>query len=152
MTGLPPGSNRSYNSFLVIVYRFSRTPILLPCHKDHTSMDTALLICNRVVSWTGIFTNIINDRDTKFTSALWTNLHQLFGIKLSFSTAYHSQTDGLSKIMIQTVEDIVTRVFAYGPDSKIVMDSAIIGVPLYLHWNWNIKHPFIQVAITFLLF
>ncbi|MBW0582714.1 hypothetical protein O181_122429 [Austropuccinia psidii MF-1] len=78
VTGLPPGGDRSYNACLVIVDRFSKTPILLPCHKDYTAMDTAPLIWNRVVSWTGIFTNISGDRDPKFTSALWTNLHQLF--------------------------------------------------------------------------
>ncbi|MBW0561795.1 hypothetical protein O181_101510 [Austropuccinia psidii MF-1] len=70
VTGLPPGSDRSYNSFLVIVDRFIKNPIFLPCHKDDTAMDTALLIWNRVVSWPGIFTNIISDRDPKFTSAL----------------------------------------------------------------------------------
>ncbi|MBW0553407.1 hypothetical protein O181_093122 [Austropuccinia psidii MF-1] len=88
VNGLPSGGDRSYNACLVIVDRFSKTPIFLPCHKDDTSMDTAFLIWNRVVSWTGIFTNIISDRDPKFTSALWTNLHQLFGTKLSFSKAY----------------------------------------------------------------
>ncbi|MBW0519695.1 hypothetical protein O181_059410, partial [Austropuccinia psidii MF-1] len=69
-------------------------------------MDTALLIWNRAVSWTGIFTNIISDRDPKFTSALWTNLHQLYGTKLSFSTAYPPQTDGSAERMIQTLEDM----------------------------------------------
>ncbi|MBW0515017.1 hypothetical protein O181_054732 [Austropuccinia psidii MF-1] len=73
--GLPPGGDRSYNACLVIFDRFSKTPIFLPCHKDYTAMDTALLIWNRVISWTGIFTNIISDRDPKFTLALWTNLH-----------------------------------------------------------------------------
>ncbi|MBW0543024.1 hypothetical protein O181_082739 [Austropuccinia psidii MF-1] len=87
VTGLPPGSHRSYNACLVIVDRFSETPIFLPCHKDDTAMDTALLICNRVISCTGIFTNIISDRDPELTSALWTNNHQLFRTKLSFSTA-----------------------------------------------------------------
>ncbi|MBW0589359.1 hypothetical protein O181_129074 [Austropuccinia psidii MF-1] len=70
VTGLPPGGDRSYNACLVTVDRFSKTPIFLPSHKDDTAMDTALLIWNRVVSWTGIFTNIISDRDPKFTSAL----------------------------------------------------------------------------------
>ncbi|MBW0512981.1 hypothetical protein O181_052696 [Austropuccinia psidii MF-1] len=114
VTGLPPGGDRSYNSFLVIADRFSQTPIFLPCHKDDTTMDTALLIWNRVIYWTGIFTNIISDRDPKFASELWTNLNQLFGTKLSFSTAYHSQTDGLAERMIQTLEDMVRRVCAYG--------------------------------------
>ncbi|MBW0574587.1 hypothetical protein O181_114302 [Austropuccinia psidii MF-1] len=65
-----------------------------------------------------MFTNIISDRDPKFTSALWTNLHQLFGTKLSFSTAYHPQTDGLAERMIQTLEDMVRKFCAYGPEFK----------------------------------
>ncbi|MBW0583216.1 hypothetical protein O181_122931 [Austropuccinia psidii MF-1] len=48
-TGLPPGGDKSYNACLVIVDRFSKTPIFLPCHKDDTATDTALLIWNRVV-------------------------------------------------------------------------------------------------------
>ncbi|MBW0585343.1 hypothetical protein O181_125058 [Austropuccinia psidii MF-1] len=118
VTGLPPGGDRGYNACLVIVDKFSKTQIFLPCHKDDTAMDTAPLIWNRVVSWTGIFTNIISDRDFKFTSALWTNLHQLFGIKLSFSTAYHPQTDGLAERIIQTLKDIVRKFCAYGLDFK----------------------------------
>ncbi|MBW0499208.1 hypothetical protein O181_038923, partial [Austropuccinia psidii MF-1] len=41
VTFLPPGGDRSYNSCLVIVDRFSKTPIFLLCHKDDTAMDTA---------------------------------------------------------------------------------------------------------------
>ncbi|MBW0569384.1 hypothetical protein O181_109099 [Austropuccinia psidii MF-1] len=118
VTGLPPGGDRSYNACPVILDRCSKTPIFLPCHKDDTALYTALLICNRVVSWTGIFTNIISDRYPKFTSALWTNLHQLFGTKLSFSTAYPPQTDGLGEMMIQTLEYMVRRLCAYGLEFK----------------------------------
>ncbi|MBW0586514.1 hypothetical protein O181_126229 [Austropuccinia psidii MF-1] len=77
-------------------------------------MDTALLIRNKVVSWTGIFTNIISDRHPKFTSALWTNLYT----KLSLSTAYHSQTDGLAERMNHTLEYMVRRFYAYGLEFK----------------------------------
>ncbi|MBW0473965.1 hypothetical protein O181_013680 [Austropuccinia psidii MF-1] len=70
-------------------------------------MGTALLICNGVIFHTGLFQNFISDRDAKFTSDLWTNLHSSLGTKLSFSTAYHSQTDGLSERMIQTLEDMM---------------------------------------------
>ncbi|MBW0510226.1 hypothetical protein O181_049941 [Austropuccinia psidii MF-1] len=113
VTGLSPGGDKIYHAFLVIVEIFGETPIFLPCHKDDTAMDTALLIWNRVVSWAGIFTNIISDKDPKFTSKLWTNLDQLFGTKLSFSTAYHSQDDGLSERMTQTLEGMVRRLCAY---------------------------------------
>ncbi|MBW0588115.1 hypothetical protein O181_127830, partial [Austropuccinia psidii MF-1] len=91
VTGLPPGGDRRYNACLVIVDRFTKTPIFLPCHKDDTAMDTALLIWNRVVSWTGIFTNIIT---------------------------YHPQTDSLAERMIQTLQDMVRRFWAYGLEFK----------------------------------
>ncbi|MBW0592668.1 hypothetical protein O181_132383 [Austropuccinia psidii MF-1] len=113
VTGLPPGGDKSSNSCLVIVDRFSKIQIFLPCHKHDTAMDTVPTICNRVVSWTGIFTNIISERYLKLTSALWTNLYQLFGTNLSFSTAYHPNPDGLAEIMIQTLEDMVRRVCVY---------------------------------------
>ncbi|MBW0471610.1 hypothetical protein O181_011325 [Austropuccinia psidii MF-1] len=114
VTSLPPGGDRSYNACLVIVGSFSRTPIFLPCHKDDTSLYTALLIWNLVVSWNGIFTNIISDRSPKFTSKLWKDLHKLFGTNLSFSKAYHPQTEGLDERMIQALEDMVRIFCAYG--------------------------------------
>ncbi|MBW0581483.1 hypothetical protein O181_121198 [Austropuccinia psidii MF-1] len=81
-------------------------------------MDIALLIWNRVVSWTGIFKNIISDRHPKFTSSLWKNPHQLFEAKLSVSTAYHPQTDGLAERMIQTLEYMVRTYCEYGWEFK----------------------------------
>ncbi|MBW0511577.1 hypothetical protein O181_051292 [Austropuccinia psidii MF-1] len=82
VTELPPSDEKSYNACLVIVDRYSKTTIFLPCHKDETAMDKALLLWIRVISHTGLFQNIISDTDTKFKSALWTNLHKLFGTKL----------------------------------------------------------------------
>ncbi|MBW0525977.1 hypothetical protein O181_065692 [Austropuccinia psidii MF-1] len=128
-TGLPPGGDRSYNACLVIFDRFSKTPIFLPCHKDDTAMVKALLIWNRVISWTGILTNIISDRDPRFTAALWTNLHQLFGTKLSFSTAYHPQTDGLAERMIQILEDMTS------------IHASINQTPAIIEKGWNPKLP-----------
>ncbi|MBW0539114.1 hypothetical protein O181_078829 [Austropuccinia psidii MF-1] len=81
-------------------------------------MHTPLLLWSRLISHTGLFYNIISDKDPKFTSALWTNLYRLFGTKLSFSTAYHPQTDGLAIRMIQTLEDMIRIFFAYGSELK----------------------------------
>ncbi|MBW0564253.1 hypothetical protein O181_103968 [Austropuccinia psidii MF-1] len=118
ITALPPSGDKHYNACLVILDRYSKTPIFLPCHKDDTAMDTALLLWRRVISHTGLFKNIISDRDQKFTSALWTNLHRFFGTKSLFSTAYHPQTYGLAERMIQTLEDIIRSLCAYGLEFK----------------------------------
>ncbi|MBW0564051.1 hypothetical protein O181_103766 [Austropuccinia psidii MF-1] len=111
VTALPPGGDRSYNACLVLVDRYRKTPMFLQCHKDETAMDTSIMIWNKVISQTGLFQNIISDGDPKFTSALWTNLHNLFGTKLLLSTPYHPQTDGLAERMIR-------RFCAYGLELK----------------------------------
>ncbi|MBW0528920.1 hypothetical protein O181_068635 [Austropuccinia psidii MF-1] len=118
VTAIPPGGARSYNACLLLVERYSKTPIFLPCHKDDTAIDTEIMIWNKVISHTGLFQNIMSDKDPKFTSALWTSLHNLFGTNLSFSTAYHSQTDGLAERMIQTSEDMMRIFCAYGLELK----------------------------------
>ncbi|MBW0524622.1 hypothetical protein O181_064337 [Austropuccinia psidii MF-1] len=118
VTALPPGGDKSYNACLVLVDRYRKTPMFLPCHKDDTAMDTAIMIWNKFIRHPGVFQNIISDRDPKITSALWTNLHNLFGTKLSFSTAYHPQTDGLEERMIKTLEDMIRSFCAYGLEFK----------------------------------
>ncbi|MBW0582423.1 hypothetical protein O181_122138, partial [Austropuccinia psidii MF-1] len=118
VTALPPGGEKSYNSCLVLVNRYSKTPIFLPFHKDDTAMDTATMIWNKAISHTVLFQSIMSDRAPKFTSALWKNLHNLFGTKLSSSTAYHPQTAGLAERMIQTLEAVIRRFCAYGLEFK----------------------------------
>ncbi|MBW0583206.1 hypothetical protein O181_122921 [Austropuccinia psidii MF-1] len=118
VTALPPSGDKSCNSFLVIVDIYSKTLIFLPCHQDDAAMDMSLFLWSTVISHTGLFHNIIIERDPKLTSALWTNLYRLFGTNLSFSTAYHPQTDRLAERMIQTLEDMIRRLCAYGLEFK----------------------------------
>ncbi|MBW0558451.1 hypothetical protein O181_098166 [Austropuccinia psidii MF-1] len=113
VTALPQGGDRSFNACLVLFDRYSKSPIFLPCHRDDTAMDTVIMIWNRFICYTGLFHNIISYRCPKFNSESWTNLHNLFGKKLSFSTAYYPQTDGLAERMIHTLEDMISRSHAY---------------------------------------
>ncbi|MBW0464387.1 hypothetical protein O181_004102 [Austropuccinia psidii MF-1] len=114
--------------------------MFLPCHKDGTAMDRAIITWNKAISHIGLFQNIISDRDQNFTSALWTNIHNLFGTRLSFSRAYHPQTDGLAEKMKQTLEHIIRRFCAYGPESKgsdgFTHDWSI------LEKGWNPRAPY----------
>ncbi|MBW0465616.1 hypothetical protein O181_005331 [Austropuccinia psidii MF-1] len=102
----PSGGDRIFNACLALVDRYRKDPIFSPCHKDDTALETDMIRCNRVISHTVLFKNIISDRDPKFTPALWKNLHNLFGTKISFSTAYYPNNNGLEKRMIQNLEDM----------------------------------------------
>ncbi|MBW0478323.1 hypothetical protein O181_018038 [Austropuccinia psidii MF-1] len=118
VTGLVPGGKESFNAFLIIVDSFSKSVRCLPCHKEDTAMETALLFWNNIISTSEVLKSIISDRDPKFTSEFWTNLYDFLCNKPSFSTAYHPQTDGLAERMIKTIEDIIRRVCAYGMEYK----------------------------------
>ncbi|MBW0489745.1 hypothetical protein O181_029460 [Austropuccinia psidii MF-1] len=92
VTGHVPGGRENFNSCLIIVDRFSKSVRCLPCHKEDTAINTALLFWNNFISTCGvpkIIISIISDRDLKFTSQFWTNLYDMLGQKLAFSTAYH---------------------------------------------------------------
>ncbi|KAA3487862.1 reverse transcriptase [Gossypium australe] len=51
--------------------------------------------------------SIISDRDPRFTSQFWKVLDEALGTRLDFSTAFHPQTDGQSKRVIQILEDML---------------------------------------------
>ncbi|MBW0481844.1 hypothetical protein O181_021559 [Austropuccinia psidii MF-1] len=44
VTALPPGGDRSFNVCLLLVDRYSKTPMFLPFNKEDTAIDTAEMI------------------------------------------------------------------------------------------------------------
>ncbi|MBW0468262.1 hypothetical protein O181_007977 [Austropuccinia psidii MF-1] len=150
VTELPPSGEEIYNSFLVTLDRCSKNPIFLLCHKDDTVMDKALLLWNKVIFHTGLFKNIISDRDLKLTSALWTNLHTSFGTKLSYSTEYHPQTDRLAERIIQALEKMVRIFCAYGLELKESDGFTHDGCTLKPSLELDIRHHFILPQVKLL--
>ncbi|MBW0511381.1 hypothetical protein O181_051096 [Austropuccinia psidii MF-1] len=137
VTGLVPGGKENYNACLIIVDRFRKSMRCLPCHKEDTAMDTALLFWNNIISTCGVPQIIISDRDPKFTSDCWTNLYDMLVTKLAFSTASHPQTDGLAERMIHKMEDILRRLCACGMEYK--------DHEGYTH-DWVTLQPAVQLA------
>ncbi|MBW0472793.1 hypothetical protein O181_012508 [Austropuccinia psidii MF-1] len=68
VTGLVPGGKESFHACLIIVSRFINSMTCLPCHKEDTSMDIALLFWNNIISTCGVAKILTSDRDPKFTS------------------------------------------------------------------------------------
>ena len=67
---------------------------LVPTTMTVTARGVKWLILKEVVRLHGISEFIMSDRDTKFTSIFWKELHRLMGSKLLMSTTFHPQTYG----------------------------------------------------------
>jgi hypothetical protein len=52
----------------------------------------------------GLPASIKSDRDTKFTSGLWTDIANVLGIDLQISASRHQQTNGQAEIALRTYE------------------------------------------------
>ena len=58
-----------------------------------TARECAALIRDRIFSLHGMPKDIVSDRDVKFTSDFWRELHALLGTRLNMSSGCHPQSD-----------------------------------------------------------
>ncbi|KAL5828810.1 hypothetical protein ACOSQ3_018278 [Xanthoceras sorbifolium] len=106
VTGLPL-TRSHHDAIWVIVDRLTKSAHFLPVRVDYSLDRLAELYIKEIVRLHGVPVSIISDRDPKFTSRFWKKFQEALGIRLSFSTAFHPQTDGQSERIIQVLEDML---------------------------------------------
>ncbi|KAI9105147.1 hypothetical protein K1719_022676 [Acacia pycnantha] len=106
IVGLPETAAR-HNSIWVIVDRLTKSAHFLPIHIGYSLERLAQIYMDWIVRLHGVPTEIVSDRDTRFTSNFWKALQEAMGTRLKYSTAYHPQTDGQTERTIQTLEDML---------------------------------------------
>jgi transposase InsO family protein len=102
-----PKTPRGHDAITVFVDKLSKQVHFVPSKTTDTASDVARLFFDNVFRLHGMPTTIVSDRDTKFTSRFWRELHRLLDVKLAMSTAFHPQTDGQTERANQTLEEIL---------------------------------------------
>ncbi|SJK99376.1 uncharacterized protein ARMOST_02672 [Armillaria ostoyae] len=102
VTGLP--DSNGYDALLVVVDRFSKAIILVPCNKDLSAEGWARILRDHVYTQHGMLQVVISDRRPQFVSKFMTELYRMLNIKQNASTAFHLQTDGQTECVNQEVE------------------------------------------------
>jgi len=96
----------------VVVDRFTKMAHFIPLPKTRkTAPDLAIAFAREVWKFHGLPTDIVSDRDSRFTSEVWKEFLQLLDIRPRMSTAFHPQTDGQTERLNQTIEAYL-RAFA----------------------------------------
>ncbi|GJJ75505.1 hypothetical protein EMPS_07863 [Entomortierella parvispora] len=103
---LPPTA-RNFDAITVFVDKLTRQAHFVPSTTSATAVDVAHQFFDNIFKLHGTPTSIVSDRDTRFTSRFWQELHRLMDVKLALSTAYHPQTDGQTEVMNKTLKTML---------------------------------------------
>jgi len=128
----PVSKNRygEFDTITVVVDHFTSMVHLIPSRDDYAAPDIAELVFQEVYRLHGLPEHIVSDRDVLFTSNFWTHLHELTGVGLRKSSAFHPESDGATERQNRTVGQMLRQCIS--PKQN----------------DWVIKLPAIEFAIN----
>lgn len=119
---LPPSLDlfdTTFDSILVVVDRFSKMALFIPCRESMDATTLAKLLFTFVFSKHGFPLSIVSDRGSLFTSPFFKELSTMLGISQKLSTAYHPQTDGQTERTNATLEQYLRMYVSYKQDDWV---------------------------------
>lgn len=106
-----------YDNVFVIIDRFSKQAISIPCKKAIDSITAAKLYIYHIYRYFGPPLSIISDRGSQFISSFWKEFQKILGTNTSYSTTDHPQTDGQTEIYNQYLQKRLRPFVSYYQDN-----------------------------------
>jgi hypothetical protein len=106
ITGLPT-STKQNDAIMVVVDKLRNYAHFIPVQSTCKAINIAQVFMQEIFRLHGMPKEIVDDKDTKFTSNFWKSLMAGLETKFLFSTAYHLQTNGQTERMNQILEDMI---------------------------------------------
>jgi hypothetical protein len=108
---LPESSNRNgaFDTITAVIDRLTGMIHLIPSRQTFNARQIAEMLFGEVYWLHGIPKSIISDRDTLFNSTFWRHLHELVGVKLHMSSAYHPESDGATEWANRTITQMLRQ-------------------------------------------
>jgi transposase InsO family protein len=102
-----PRTLKGYDSIWMIVDRLTKVAHFILIKTTYKGSQLVELYMAQIVCLHGVPKKIISDTGSLFTSRFWKSFHENMNTMLSFSLAYHYQTDGQTERTNQVLEDML---------------------------------------------
>ena len=126
---LPESNGHKY--LLTAVDRFSRWPMAIPM-SDMTVESVVDAFSHGWVSNYGVPTTITTDRGAQFSSAVFTQLTKLWGIRINMTTPYHPEANGLVERFHRRLKESLIALGAESPEE----------------WYWRLPMSLLAIRTT----
>jgi hypothetical protein len=103
----PLPEDEGFNCVLTVTDRLGSDIRLIPTRTNISTSHLASIFFKEWYCENGLPLELISDRDKLFISKFWKALHDLMGVHLKMSTAYHPQTDGASEHTNKTLNQCI---------------------------------------------
>src|SRR5438045_4491516 len=155
ITGLPVSTRwgTPYDAILIIMDRYTKVARYIHCDKEVDAEQLADIIEEEIIGQYGTPHGIITDCGSIFTSNYWSNICYHLRATWRISTAFHPQTNGLTKRQNQPVEAYMKAYCNENKDngaSKLLMaefaynntvQSSIKTTPFQALYGYDLELP-----------
>ena len=116
ITNLSSNIKSGVKILLIITNRLNKGIILIPILLIFTPAVAAAFI-KYYISYHGFSKAIINDKETQFTSTVWTIIYKALRIERRLSLAYHPETDGATEYANQVIQPYLRAYTTFSQDN-----------------------------------
>src|ERR1700676_4039190 len=106
----PFPKSKGYDYPKVVICRLTSMVHLMPVKTTIKASELASPYVQEIVRLHRLPDTIVSDKDSKFTSKFWSEVHCILGTKLFISTVFHPQMDGASERVNRSVGQFLQTV------------------------------------------
>jgi transposase InsO family protein len=149
-----PRTKTGFDTIVTFVDRLTKMAHFAPTTTTAGAEDLAWIFVEKVWQYHGLPDDFVTDRDGRFISKFWKEVMSRLGTKLSFSTAFHPQSDGQTERMNRIVEDYLRHYVEASPDSwdqllpmaeysiNNTVQASTKYTPFFLNYGQHPRNPF----------
>ena len=108
---------------LIVIDRLTKMARFIPTYNSVTNKRTTDLFLREIFRHHGLSSNIVSDRDPRFTAKFWEVLQKALGVQLLMSMTAYSQIDDQFEAAVKVIQKLLKSFVFQGQDWEELLPS-----------------------------